>query len=287
MKCERDETVAGAGAGGAAAARRGFTRLELLVVIGIIGVLVALTLAVGAKVSSAGKARLTESALKILDTAASAFEEAEDGLPPPVAEWVNPVDANQKVVQPIVDGRLGNNLTETINSVGWFMHQAEKVPAVAPTFQKIDPRLMKRYAPGAVGQWNTTQPELATVMDGWGNPIRYVHPALDGLIHGPDYKGGSVGLSGTTSPVDTVDVLGAAAPGEPYGFTSVRRNNVVQSDSEEPDSDGGLCTGNKPYFYSAGPDGKVGYLVDNAGKVLEDYNADNIYLVLPTFQRPQ
>lgn len=266
---------------------RGFTLIELLVVIGIIAILVALTLAVGAKVSASGRVRVTENALKVLDTAAAAFEQAEDGLPPAVAEWLNPADPTQKVLQPVADARLGSNLGETINSVGWFMYQAEKVPSVAQTFQRLDPRLMKKYAPGTVGAWNTTQPELATVMDGWGNPIRYVHPSMDGLIHGPDYKGGAVTIAGSSSAVDTVDVLGAPEPGKSYGFTSIRRNNVVLSDSEEPDSDGGLCTGNKPYFYSAGPDGKVGYLVDNSGKVIEDYNADNVYLVQPTIQRPK
>jgi prepilin-type N-terminal cleavage/methylation domain-containing protein len=283
------------GQGSAAAARRGlglgrrgFTLIELLVVIGIIGILISLTLAVGAKVSAAGRMRVTENALKILDTAGQAFDEAQDGTPPAVAEWLNPIDPTMKVLQPVVDGKFqrADGTFEQVNSVGWFMYQAEKVPTVAPTFQKLDPKLMKKYALSQPGPWDTTQPELATVMDGWGNPIRYVHPSMDGLIQdGPGYVNGTITIGGAATPVDTVDVLGPGEGGLNYGFTGIRRNNIVQSESEQPDSDGGLCTGNKPYFYSAGPDGKVGYLVDNAGKVLEDYNADNIYVVQPTFQK--
>jgi prepilin-type N-terminal cleavage/methylation domain-containing protein len=272
---------------GRVAAARGFTLMELLVVISIIAILVSLTLAVGARVSASGKARVTENAIKVLDTAAMAFEASQDQVPPAVVRWTDPNDPDNTALQPVADATI-NGTDELINSVGAFMFQADRVPEVAPTFRQLDPKLVKRYSPAPLGAWNGAQPELPTVMDGWGRAIRYVHPTFDGLVHGPNYPGGVVTLGGAGSDVN-LDVAGANPFGlvsGTYNFvTSIRRNNTVQSESESPDSDGGLCTGNKPYFYSTGPDGKAGYLVDNSGKVLEDYNEDNIYLVVPTFQK--
>lgn len=279
-------------------AARGFTLIELLVVIGIIAILIGLTLAVGAKVSGSGKARVTDNAIKILDTAASAFEATRDGLPPAIVQYTRPGGdpevPNDNVLRPVADAYRMDSPEQQINSVGWFMFQAEKVPEVAPIFQKLDPKLVRKVSPEQwdPSKWNEQQPELATVVDGWGNPIRYVHPTWDGLIHGgAGFVSGNVDASNTGQavPVDNtlLEFLGLPSPPEfPFtNFTQIRRNNQVQSASETPDSDGGICTGNKPYFYSAGADGKVGYLVDGTGKVLEDYNADNVYTVVPQFQR--
>jgi len=47
----------------------------------------------------------------------------------------------------------------------------------------------------------------------------------------------------------------------------IRRNRLIKVDRDTPDlvpdSDGGLTSGNRPYFYSAGPDGDPSTLEDN------------------------
>ena len=68
-----------------------------------------------------------------------------------------------------------------------------------------------------------------------------------------------------------------------YGTGEIRRSNRATTGPPEPaDADGGICPNNKPYFYSAGPDGLVGI-----GPNDEDYNADNVYIVQPRFPENQ
>jgi hypothetical protein len=122
----------------------------------------------------------------------------------------------------------------------------------------------------------------ATAFDPWGNPIRYVHPVFDGLLFGPDND-----LTDPDAEVRLVDDLRLLPPrdGTMWAIERIRRNAESDDPDESGDSDGGICRGDHPYFYSAGPDGKVGYLVDANDKVIADYNKDNVYgSSVPIFQ---
>lgn len=284
--------------------RHGFTLMELLVVIGIISVLIALVVVVGSAVTSSARSRLTEDGLRVLDgTLASYIADVGDIPPAYVPDPRVTQNAGfRNVLLPVADARnmsdsdtaaspQGNQM---INSVGLFMAQTNPAPdpqsvvrlRASPGAQKNLASLPSRLS--AVYDADRTpdrQPSLPTAIDAWGRPMRYVHPAFDGLVT-------DLPTNPTPDPAaarDTLAVLGAPpAPIANWAIARIRRN--ARDTAPTPtlaqhfaDSDGGTCIGNRPYFYSAGPDGRVGVQVDGSGNVIKDFNADNVYTTTPTF----
>jgi prepilin-type N-terminal cleavage/methylation domain-containing protein len=269
---------------------RAFTLLELLVVIGIIGILIGITLAIGSAVTSGAKQRLTADTIRVLDTTVEAYVKAKGDIPDP---WITFPDAqpggnaaNANKIFPIADAR---NMSDTdtalrptghqmINSVGLFMAQAEKVPAAKAALSNLSPKVIKQYSFKAGGSDVT----LNTVFDAWGKPMRYVHPAFQGSWSGD--RTASSGASGGMAPTTVDSTQFPAIAGAPTSFiwlpTMLRRNHKdlranltmpYMSADEVPDSDGARCTGGRPYFYSAGPDGDPSTV------------EDNIYSTVPAF----
>src|SRR5947209_1321100 len=60
-----------------------FTLIELLIVIGIITLLIAISVVVGTKVVSSGKGRATEGIIKALDMTLTDYVDSQGSLPPP------------------------------------------------------------------------------------------------------------------------------------------------------------------------------------------------------------
>jgi prepilin-type N-terminal cleavage/methylation domain-containing protein len=239
--------------------RSAFTIIELLVVIAIIAILIALVIVVAHRVAGSGKMRLTESTLKILDTALEQYI-AVKGNPPPVV--ADPRQGGASHLIPVADARDVTNSTQgtMINSVGLFMLQCKEVPEAFGQFSKADSKLVHDFDPDQADPNPASpnfaqQPSLQTAFDGWGNPIRYVHPVFKGKVTGTSANNG----------VDVVTLLGNPPPGKSYGIVTIRRSNS-QGDM---DADGGLPPSNRPYFYSAGPDGDA------------STTEDNVYLVQP------
>jgi prepilin-type N-terminal cleavage/methylation domain-containing protein len=231
---------------------RAFTLIELLVVIGIIVLLLGVAFTVGRSVTNSGRMRQTEQTLRVLDTALSEYVHSQETVPP--AWVVDPRSANSpKSVIPVVDGRGrgGSSTEQLIDSVALFMLQCRGLPQIEAKFRDLDARLVREVA---LNVGNGVE-RLTTVVDGWGRPIRYVHPAFGGLLHPP----------GQPDQFMAMTSLITLPAGHQYAVPEIRRGSQ--------DADGGLPQANRPYFYSAGPDGDPA-TVD-----------DNVYMTKPRFTK--
>ena len=190
---------------------------------------------------------------------------------------------------PLSASRAARADLELLDSVGLFIRQLDnRSPEARSIINGMNSRLVKLHSvheSATTVNWDEPHQSLVTILDAWGNPVRYVHPAFDGEIFGGDQYP-SVGLRGEPVRLEArpteKNPFGLPTGTEiRYGTDEIRRSNRTGSGpSETPDADGGICPNNKPYFYSAGPDGLVGIGPDN-----EDYNADNVYIVQPRFPK--
>jgi prepilin-type N-terminal cleavage/methylation domain-containing protein len=251
--------------------RRGFTLIELLIVIGIIGVLVGITLVVGSQVMAGGRKSVTLDTIRVLDSSLDAYIHSKGENPPPT--WSDPAQPNVKYLAADALDPASNQ----INGLVIYMLQASEVPDAKGILDKVPSKFLQVFNDAAA---IPDQPQKKMmVVDGWGKPIRYVHPAFQGSIYD---------LASATTPNpnnwrDMSEVLGAPPASQSYAITRIRRNHTaITATPTTPDSDGGTCVGARPYFYSAGLDGKVGLEVAiGTGAVNVDFNKDNVYTTRP------
>ncbi|MBO6514362.1 MAG: type II secretion system protein [Phycisphaerales bacterium] len=285
-----------------------FTMIETVFVISLIALLAAITIGVGSSMANAGKQRATEGVIQVLDRALSDYIEKTGKNPEPLVSFVlvENSDAGMRgdlVYYPVFDGTINLEIVDpdsrltrhhTVNSVGLFLKSIESGVDVDALLETIDSSMIRQYDVP-----DDLQPSLTTVFDSWGNPIRYVHPLLDGIIEDStnagdrraigdpgDYRSIMTAMDGFFSagylPEDSslIPFMDSPVDGE------VRRNRIVALDNEtarangsldypiEADSDGGRCPTRRPYFYSAGPDGDPSTI------------EDNIYTTVPLFDDP-
>ncbi len=244
-------------------ARHGFTLIELLVVIGIIAILIAISVVVGAKVASSGKGMASAETIRVLDATLGDFINRVGKNPDPVTR-VTLVSGSNVNVFPLIDGtHQVNSVDRVINSVGLFIQQAEGTGGVGTAIAQINDKYVRRYDPDG----NGPQPELTTVFDAFDRPIRMVHPSFDGTWTSGTRPLGAVGTAidlsnPAASPIKDQTLRNDLA------ITEVRRNFLTDEDRAANaalvgDSDGGVCPSPKPYFYSAGDDGDPSTLTDN------------------------
>lgn len=290
--------------------RRAFTLVELLIVIGIIAILIGLVFTAGKTVVGGGKRRATENVLRTLDQAMQTYmEEREtDRTSEPIYLATNPTKTpttgsgsgpEATTVYIIVDGRIGETLNEpVIDSMGLWLANARKYPSVQKLLDKIPDRFVKQWDPDVDGlepDGPDQLPKLDTIVDAWGKPIRLVLPQFDGIIvnNNDEAAGDKVDFFASGAPLirSPYSVSDVQSRGLTYKYTEVRRSRYDDSDLgaansvqiPNTDSDGGRCATHRPYFYSAGEDGEVGYRKD--GAEVRDYNADNVYSERPKFNR--
>lgn len=258
-----------------AASRAGFTLLEMLIVVGLVGLLVGLSAMVGSAVLNSGKKKATLGVIQTLDNAMAAYIDQKGVNPPalveiPFAELSSSIQGSMggdSAFYPAIDGSGGQdpNDLSMVNSVGLFLKSASFVPQSQALISAMKSKYVSIYSVD-----EDVMPSMLTVFDAWGNPIRYVHPKFDGIIEdSPRTLGDEGDAIDVTDPAMGFFVAGAL-PGSPQGrvrMYQIRRNRLIKVDRDTPDlvpdSDGGLTSGNRPYFYSAGPDGDPSTLEDN------------------------
>lgn len=265
------------GLGSSRTTGRGFTLVEILVVLAIIAILITISVVVAGRVTQGGRVAATRNMLDVLDTALNSYIADREGKVP--AAYRD--DANEYF--PLWDGRRDDPSTidaavPAEPSLALFLHIATEVPAIDQTLKGIDTKFIRQLPDIRV--WSVNQPlrkniggtltavKGYTILDAWGRPIRFVHPAWDG--GGGDYWSGSTVTN--RNPL-TYNVNSNNNDSEPE--ETIRRSfrpfDPSASGNFVGDADEGICANGRPYFYSAGPDGDPGT------------RQDNVYTVRPTF----
>lgn len=282
---------------------QGFTLIELLVVIGIIGILIALSLAAGSKVVNGAKGASTTETLRVLQQSTEAYIDQRDELPPPYAELnlsegiavalsdAPPISPNDPYyASGTASGYSADILKQfqtTPNGLSWYIYQVQQMDKASGASQIIDSisskvrttqlndaRASENPVNGSLEGTENGPPntgwKTVRVYDAWGRQIRFVHPRLDG-----EY---GIASNGTRSPVPITDLLGfppspytsynaPAYPGGQKDLTKIARSGAGFDPGDtgewKGNSDGGSCIGNRPYFYSEGQDGKAFTSDDN------------------------
>ena len=277
-----------------------FTLIEIMVVLVIIAILITISVVVASKVTQGGKVRATEDLIRVLDNALTSYMAETEGKVPAVY-WD---EADPPRPFPVWDGRYtptpGSTSPDNVDrdldpaepSQAVFMLMARQVPAVEAILKGIDARHIQRLTQVRVGIHNQPAQKRATsnttvdaesfyIKDAWGRPIRFVHPAWDGG-GGPYWDGanmvardpiefdygtnGSPPRQGPDGNRQTLERLRRSyKPRDPASAPPAPRTTIVG------DADEGLCIADRPYFYSAGPDGDPGT------------RGDNVYTTRPTF----
>lgn len=255
----------------------GFTLVEMMITIGIIVLLAALTISATVVLAERGEVRQTESNIQLLDQAVKAWEDqvgrklswGEFDQPYPDATWemdkntpqvfsttevLRTIRRNPQVreIMAQIPERFIYEIDSTIPAderPAWTYALADDQAADA------DPRTSQIDAQYSDGTWDG---ELA-ILDAWGTPIRAIHPG----------RRADFGTYGS-------------APENPGGV----------HDDQFPDADGtvrtwaerrfGVAKSREICFVSAGPDGRFGMPYPPNGTAnaeeLEALAEDNIYL---------
>lgn len=252
-----------------------FTLIEILVVIVIIGILVTISLVVGKQVRTGGQSRSTEDTIRILDQSLVEYEKATRELPASKFVYRNILNSPKPYEYPLVDGRrdlpldnFDKDAFPAIPTGARYTAMCASVPEADSLLKGINSKLV-RFA--VIDPALKVSPPAVEVLDSFGRPIRFVHPAFDG----------GYGDAFDPAPIATRDmkitvVTDAGSNVDPLGTTyrrSAHPANPAKTYTGTPvgDADEGICPSRRPYFYSAGPDGDPGT------------RSNNVYTTRPTY----
>jgi prepilin-type N-terminal cleavage/methylation domain-containing protein len=260
---------------------RGFTLIELMVVIVIIGILTAVVVTVASRVTKGGKFRLTEDTIRVLDQMYTEYVQTKEAKP---ADRY--VDATGREF-PIIDGRIpvagpaGEPIGNAEPTLALFLLDAVSVPGVDSTLKSLDSRLVEEVnittgvgTPQIRNSLGVLAPARGlTVKDGFGNPIRFVHPAFDGG-HGAFFNGTALITTRVGLSVQYRGPSGQTLAIYSRSYRPWNPSTPGIPDTTVGDADEGICQSGRAYFYSAGLDGDPGTREDNVYTTRPQFPAD-------------
>jgi type II secretory pathway pseudopilin PulG len=230
--------------------------IELLIAIAIVVILIAIVITVGFGATTSNKERVTRDVLSILDNAVTEYIAIHGQPPPPTMEWPGRTPTPRYIVpvSDVVDMGTG----QPLDSVALFLLQMRDETRVRGVLEGVPAKFVRAGTPPTGLQINESL-VLNTVVDGWGRPIRYVHPKLAGLVYGPSWASPTNPSAGLTLQ----EIFSTPPAGTVYPNLVIRRNAT--------DADSGRADSARPYFYSAGSDGNP------------STTDDNVYTIRPLF----
>lgn len=229
---------------------RAFTLLEVIIVIGIVVLLTALTVTVAVGVSRRSEIRSTENVLTLLDLAMS--------------EWTG--EADRQISWGINDEPLGTSYEMHPDSpqlpgavptmLSIVLDRLNKHPASQSVLRQIDGKYLK-----LVEDENDPTEKHFELRDAWDNQIYIIHP---GRVADPRTFNG-VGESDDIDEDGTIRVSNSHA--------------AVANADQAWEGTLGVCKNRRICFVSAGPDGDFGNISDDSADPDSKYDdtLDNLY----------
>lgn len=248
-------------------ARRAFSLVELMVVIGVIAVLVGIVLVVGGTLAENTNITRTRNFMQVLDGALTEWQNRADraltwgvdGLPFAQSRYDMQADApHVYLITQMLDvvGRSGDVKSILSQIDERHLVQYNNAQATAPPWLR---NVSASEPDPAANQWVTQWQSGAyngrlTVLDAWDRPIRVVHPGR---------------LWDAKPPWN--DTIASSGPPDEDGTVRTVYENIY-----------GVCRNRRPLFVSAGPDGEFGnlqlnLLPGNRNTALSALADDNIY----------
>jgi len=271
-----------------------FTVIELVIVLGILAVLVAITIGVAQRVTASGRAKATELFIQSLDTITDAFFQANKGQ---LGNMIIVVDDDggtnpDRYAIPLIDGvpvnAAGVPLATTasgepvihVASAAFLELMRQRSTDAAKGIEGLDTTFLKRGEASSISPryaifgWRVNNDgqiqgalqrlnlEMRIPVDAWENPLHFVHP---------DFQGGHGVTFATGTSINRNLIEFPQGGGSAGTFRRSARPSAVET--VPGDADEGFTIGARPYWYSAGTDRNPGTI------------EDNIYTVRPRFER--
>ena len=223
---------------------RGFTLVEMTIVIGIVILLAGLTLAVTVSVVQGSEVRQTELTIRLLDTAIQEWEAQADRQ---VTYGIDDQPYDQNEVYEIRQPEFVTD-DESLLVTKKLMAILLRTQAAKEILAQIDPEFA-RFDTVDPDDNGNTEVETLIVTDAWGNPLSAVLP-------------GRVWVNSDFSNFEYVRNPDGTIQTETEQFCGIANNRVI-------------C------FVSAGPDGELGNLDPDADEDAQTLAQDNLYSYVP------